>query len=180
MLSAHRSHHRPDNAPVSHDPEVGTVSLRLDRAASLEGVRRWLDTLLWEKVEVMDIFRIKGVLHVSDGSNKHVVQVRCNLCHLHESACCDTKCSHDCTVCALSIPVGCDFSTFRSAPALSTVHQNRVVMQAVHELYDIVEGPCWQKGEQRATRIVVIGRNLSRTLLQTTLERSCYGDGEAQ
>jgi G3E family GTPase len=53
-------------------------------------------------------------------------------------------------------------------------------MQAVHELYDVVEGPCWPQGEQRATRIVVIGRNLSRTLLQTTLEQSCYGAGEAQ
>jgi Cobalamin synthesis protein cobW C-terminal domain len=64
---------------VSHDPDVATVSLRLDRVAPLEGFRRWLDTLLWEKVDVMDIFRIKGVLLVSGSKSKHVVQVRWEL-----------------------------------------------------------------------------------------------------
>ncbi|GFR53016.1 hypothetical protein Agub_g15708 [Astrephomene gubernaculifera] len=34
------------------------------------------------------------------------------------------------------------------------------MLQAVYELYEVVSGPEWQPGEARATRIVLIGRNL--------------------
>jgi G3E family GTPase len=61
-----------------HDPEVSTVSLRMQVAIHLEGVKRWLDRVLWEKVAVMDIFRIKGVLYVSGSESRFVVQVRCS------------------------------------------------------------------------------------------------------
>ncbi|GLC33940.1 hypothetical protein PLESTB_000820300 [Pleodorina starrii] len=34
------------------------------------------------------------------------------------------------------------------------------MLQAVYELYEVVSGPEWQPGEARATRLVIIGRNL--------------------
>jgi G3E family GTPase len=46
-------------------------------------------------------------------------------------------------------------------------------VQAVHELYDIVEGSAWPPGQERLTRIVVIGRNLSHSLLIQSLEDAC-------
>ena len=52
-------------------------------------------------------------------------------------------------------------------PSLSDEH-----LQAVHELYDIVDGPAWSREEPRCTRIVVIGRNLSRPMLEATLMQS--------
>ncbi|CAG9461761.1 unnamed protein product [Pedinophyceae sp. YPF-701] len=44
------------------------------------------------------------------------------------------------------------------------------VFQAVHELYDIVEGGEWGDGEVPRTRVVVIGRNLDRARLQAGLD----------
>ncbi|GIL85440.1 hypothetical protein Vretimale_10620 [Volvox reticuliferus] len=38
--------------------------------------------------------------------------------------------------------------------------EKKHMLQAVYELYDIVSGPEWQPDETRATRLVIIGRNL--------------------
>ena len=67
-----------------HDPQVGTVSLRFAQPLPLEGLKRWLDRLLWEKVAVMDIYRLKGLLSIEGSDRKHVVQVRC-VCSLHDA-----------------------------------------------------------------------------------------------
>ena len=40
--------------------------------------------------------------------------------------------------------------------------QHKQVLQGVHELYDIVEGPAWQPGEPRLSKLVFIGRRLVR------------------
>jgi G3E family GTPase len=58
-----------------HDPQVSTVTLQLHQPCSLEGAKHWLDRLLWETVDVMDIFRMKGILNVSGSEAKHVLQV---------------------------------------------------------------------------------------------------------
>lgn len=61
--------------PARHDPEVASVSFRRPEAVPLEGVKRWLDSILWEKMDAMDVFRIKGVLNVAGSDNKFVIQV---------------------------------------------------------------------------------------------------------
>ena len=46
-------------------------------------------------------------------------------------------------------------------------------MQAVHELYEVIEGGAWRPGDERITRMVVIGRNLCRSTLITSLDECC-------
>lgn len=46
-------------------------------------------------------------------------------------------------------------------------------VQAVHELYDVAEGPQWTDGEERCTRVVVIGRCLDRAQLEQSLRQAC-------
>lgn len=62
-------------APLSHDPDVTTVTLRIEEPVSLEGVKVWMDTLLWESAAVVDIFRVKGLLCVAGSDCKHGLQV---------------------------------------------------------------------------------------------------------
>ena len=49
------------------------------------------------------------------------------------------------------------------------------VLQAVYELYDITAGPDWRPGEPRATRIVLIGRNLRQELLRASWQKFLEG-----
>lgn len=60
---------------ISHDPDVSTVTLRLPEPVSLEGFKTWMDMLLWESDDAVDIFRIKGLLNVEASDTKHGVQV---------------------------------------------------------------------------------------------------------
>lgn len=46
-------------------------------------------------------------------------------------------------------------------------------VQAVHELYDVAEGPQWTDGEERCSRVVVIGRRLDRAQLEQSLRQAC-------
>ena len=47
-------------------------------------------------------------------------------------------------------------------------------MQAVHELYEVVEGGQWGAAEHRSTRIVMIGRWLNEASLLASLRAACY------
>lgn len=47
------------------------------------------------------------------------------------------------------------------------------VLQAVHELYDVMEGAPWGEVEERLSRIVVIGRHLSQAVLAASLADAC-------
>ena len=60
----------------SHNTAVTSVALRLEAAISLKSLRRWMDSVLWENAASADIFRIKGVVHVSDSNKKYILQVR--------------------------------------------------------------------------------------------------------
>lgn len=46
-------------------------------------------------------------------------------------------------------------------------------LQAVHELYEVVKGGEWGAGEDRSTRIVVIGRFLDKAAMQSSLTAAC-------
>jgi G3E family GTPase len=115
----HHQHQHHDDASSGgqHDGRVATVTLSLPgRPLDLPRLRHWLDTLLWEQTaEAVDLFRIKGLLHVAGSGRKHV-------------------------------------------------------LQAVHELYDIVEGPAWREGEPRGSKLVFIGRRLRREALLRDLQ----------
>ena len=114
----HQHRHQDDaSSGGQHDGRVGTVTLSLPgRPLDLPRLRHWLDTLLWEQTaETVDLFRIKGLLHVAGSGYKHV-------------------------------------------------------LQAVHELYDIVEGPAWREGEPRGSKLVFIGRRLRREALLRDLQ----------
>lgn len=41
-------------------------------------------------------------------------------------------------------------------------------MQGVYELYDVMPGPEWAAADKPATVIVLIGRNMKRSLLEST------------
>ena len=49
------------------------------------------------------------------------------------------------------------------------------VCQAVYDIYDVVEGPAWQLGEDRISKLVFIGRRLDRAALAAQLE-GCLAD----
>lgn len=48
--------------------------------------------------------------------------------------------------------------------------ERRHVMQAVHDLYDVVPATPWAEGESRASKLVLIGRRLMEAELQRGLE----------
>lgn len=45
------------------------------------------------------------------------------------------------------------------------------ILQAVHDLYDIVPGPPWRDGERRCSKVVLIGRRLDHDALIAALHR---------
>lgn len=53
--------------------------------------------------------------------------------------------------------------------------EHKHMLQAVYELYDITTGPDWRSGEPRATRIVLIGRNLRQELLRASWNKFLEG-----
>lgn len=53
------------------------------------------------------------------------------------------------------------------------------ILQGVHEIYDIVEGPEWAPGEQRGSKVVFIGRRLRRDALAADLAACQLAPAEA-
>ncbi|KAJ8306519.1 hypothetical protein KUTeg_017064 [Tegillarca granosa] len=51
----------------------------------------------------------------------------------------------------------------------------RLVVQAVHELYDSCYTSPWGKDEERINRIVLIGRNLERSVIETLFMKCIKG-----
>lgn len=68
-------------------------------------------------------------------------------------------------------PVPCSTCSTRCADSASGC------VQAVHDLYDFTEGPEWGAAEDRLTRVVIIGRNLSQSALLESLQRACDAAG---
>lgn len=97
-----------------HSHEVKTVTVLTNEAIDLDILRCWMDELLWEKTEKMDIFRVKGLLNVHGCEEQHI-------------------------------------------------------LQAVHQLYDIVKGRHWKSDDSRRSKLVFIGRGLKRSVLTNAL-----------
>ena len=47
------------------------------------------------------------------------------------------------------------------------------VLQAVRQLYEVVDGKAWGVTEQRMSRVVVIGRRLDKAKLLSSLREAC-------
>jgi len=69
------THSKVPPRPALHDPGVTSVALRVAQDLPLAGLRRWMDSVLWERAAVTDIFRIKGLVAVAGSPNKHILQV---------------------------------------------------------------------------------------------------------
>lgn len=68
----------------------------------------------------------------------------------------------------ISVSQHSDAACFRTSSFLTRVPPSAPVA-GVHEIYDIVEGPDWAAGEQRASKLVFIGRRLRRDALAADL-----------
>jgi hypothetical protein len=77
-----------------HDPQVSTMTIHIHKPCPLEGAKHWLDRLLWESVDVMDVFRMKGILNVCGSEAKHILQVHklLPLCAIVHVVGCDCEC----------------------------------------------------------------------------------------
>jgi G3E family GTPase len=69
---------------------------------------------------------------------------------------------------------GAPFQVLRAKALLHVAGSERkCVLQAVHELYDIVEGPAWGREEVRRSKLVFIGRGLEREALTAEIATCC-------
>ena len=69
---------------------------------------------------------------------------------------------------------------FRLKGLLSVASEERKwVLQGVHELYDVTEGPAWGAGPRRS-KLVFIGRGLERAALARGLQGCCQEEGEGE
>ena len=50
------------------------------------------------------------------------------------------------------------------------------ICQAVHDIYDVVEGPAWAPGERRYSKLVFIGRRLDAAALEAQLQGCLAAD----
>lgn len=133
----------------AHDPRVKTVTLHAPRPLDLGRLRSWLDELLWERerAEAAKILAQDG--NAGDGE----VSMENN---------------------EEEVPLP---DIFRVKGLLRVAgSENKWVLQAVHELYDVVEGPAWEEGAGSRSKIVFIGRHLDGQRLQEGLEACCADD----
>lgn len=57
-----------------HDSSVATVSFLVGGHADLAKVDDWLGRVLWERAQAVDVYRMKGALHVRGDASMHVFQ----------------------------------------------------------------------------------------------------------
>lgn len=58
-----------------HAQAVTTLSIVEPNPIELDKLNDWLGTLLWEKHQGMEIYRMKAVLNVHDANELHILQV---------------------------------------------------------------------------------------------------------
>jgi len=64
---------------------------------------------------------------------------------------------------------------FRIKGSLNVENEHRAfILQAVHEIYDVREGPEWTPEAVRRSKFVFIGRNLDDSALSAGIARCCY------
>ncbi|EFN58776.1 hypothetical protein CHLNCDRAFT_29783 [Chlorella variabilis] len=133
-----------------HDSRVGTVTILLPgRPLDLPRLRHWLDALLWEQEQEQEQGQGQG--QGSEGAAAGAAGGAAGA-----------------ATAAAAAPV-----IFRIKGLLHVEGSERKhILQGVHEIYDVVEGPAWAPGEDRRSKVVLIGRGLDRRALERGLH-SC-------
>ncbi|XP_057531059.1 uncharacterized protein LOC130809346 isoform X2 [Amaranthus tricolor] len=57
-----------------HDASIRTLCISETQPVSLNKVRIWLEEILWDKKDGMDVYRCKGVLNIVDSDELHTLQ----------------------------------------------------------------------------------------------------------
>ncbi|KAJ6910264.1 COBW domain-containing protein 1 [Populus alba x Populus x berolinensis] len=57
-----------------HDSSLRTLCICESQKVDLDKVRLWLEEILWDKKDGMDVYRCKGVLHVRNSDELHTLQ----------------------------------------------------------------------------------------------------------
>uniref|UniRef100_A0A6N2LRS9 CobW C-terminal domain-containing protein n=1 Tax=Salix viminalis TaxID=40686 RepID=A0A6N2LRS9_SALVM len=58
-----------------HDSSVRTLCICESQKVDLDKVRLWVEEILWDKKDGMDVYRCKGVLHVRNSDELHTLQL---------------------------------------------------------------------------------------------------------
>ena len=121
---------------------------------SLAALRAWLDGLLWDRdARVEDVYRMKGVVCCAAGEGSGGGAGGAGGSEEEEEM------------------------GEAAAPTATAPAARRVILQAVHELYDLVDAGPWPAGEARVSRFVAIGRGLGR--VEAGFRAAVGGGGEA-
>lgn len=151
--AVHRHHH--------HD--VHSVAVHVQRPLCLEKVRHWLDELLWGPQR---------------GDSKGTEESEVSMLMEDQGKSFDGRERETATAASIvDVSAGGSFSSgvFRMKGLLH-VHgsSKKWVLQGVHELYDIFEGPAWPvDARDRRSKIVFIGRRLKEKDLMEGFYRCC-------
>ncbi|KAG7670129.1 putative COBW domain-containing protein 1 [Nannochloris sp. 'desiccata'] len=148
----------------AHDPGVRTVTLHVYRPLNLLKLRHWLDELLWEQDNAFTLSTATGgsgnVAVSNNGDGDNITG--------NAAASVDPFPPSIVTKPAL-IP-----DIFRVKGLFWVAGSpNKWVLQAVHELYDVTEGPAWEAGSPCHSKLVFIGRHLGGERLKKELENCC-------
>ncbi|KAJ4827870.1 hypothetical protein Tsubulata_020362 [Turnera subulata] len=57
-----------------HDSGIRTICISESQQVDLDKVRLWLEEILWDKKDGMDVYRCKGVLRIQDSNQLHTLQ----------------------------------------------------------------------------------------------------------
>ncbi|KAB5544560.1 hypothetical protein DKX38_012672 [Salix brachista] len=57
-----------------HDSSVRTLCICESQKVDLDKVRLWVEEILWDKKDGMDVYRCKGILHVRNSDELHTLQ----------------------------------------------------------------------------------------------------------
>ncbi|KAL0407996.1 UNVERIFIED_CONTAM: P-loop guanosine triphosphatase YjiA [Sesamum radiatum] len=140
---AGHEHHKGHHHDHVHDSAVSTVSIVSEGTLDLDYFDDWLERLVEEKGD--DLYRMKGILSVSDSEQRYVFQV--------------TFFPHSPLILRVS-------NLFR----LNVNHEYSMSspnnFQAVHSIFDGCPGKEWGPDEKRINKLVFIGRNLDETALR--------------
>ena len=171
----------------AHDPKVRTVTLHVHRPLNLLKLRHWLDELLWEQDAAAAATRENAaekssVTNHGISSSNAGAEIMGDDSNEGAGNASAASAGEGQISFSSSIPV----SVSKPAPDIFRVKglfwvagsSNKWVLQAVHELYDVTEGPAWEAGSPGRSKLVFIGRHLDGDRLQRELEKCC-GDDDA-
>jgi G3E family GTPase len=144
----------------THDPGVRTVTLHVNRPLDLLKLRHWLDELLWEKDNSVYISGniSSSIGFENDGTGRGRGDTTTSATNTNLGA-----------AAGVLVP-----DIFRVKGLFWVAGScNKWVLQAVHELYDVTEGPAWEAGSPCRSKLVFIGRHLDGERLQEEFEKCC-------